>query len=159
MKLKRGYTVRGCFWGEEFGANLNLKGLSIPDYEKTRSAPANDPATDEEALLTLWRLLFLDPLFEFRLMSDRWVENAAGAFGAASLLEERLRGPLETVSRAEKLRALLRALKLETVYTAAAEWLSKESEFEKSVADERAPLVTARALVARMAQLIEADSK
>src|SRR5439155_7946455 len=64
----------------------------------------------------------------------------------------------ETVSRAEDLRALLRELKLETAYAAAAEWLGKEPEFKKSVADDRAPLVTARALVARMVQLIGADS-
>jgi len=28
-KLNRGFAVRGCFWGEEFGANLHLKGISI----------------------------------------------------------------------------------------------------------------------------------
>ena len=151
-KLKGKCEVCPCFWGEALGAQLHFGGKSIPDYDATKSAEAEDPATEEEAMLTLWRLLFLDPLFEFRLMSDRWTKGGAGAFGV-SPLEKRLQAPLDTRPRAATLRALLPKLELERAYEQAVEWLRKEPEFKKSVGDDRAPLIVARALVARMAEL------
>lgn len=54
----------GCFWGDLEGAGLNA-GASVPQY----SATAGPDQVDRE--LAFWSVLYADPWYELRLLSDR----------------------------------------------------------------------------------------
>jgi hypothetical protein len=58
--------VKGCQWGEAFGARLHRDGATIPGYKATGiSAPAN-----EDASRSRWFLLSNDPLLELRISPE-----------------------------------------------------------------------------------------
>ena len=59
-------AVQGCFWGGSEGAELRDDGASIPDYVDTRRG---DPLPAEEDL-ALWAVLYTDPWYELRLLSN-----------------------------------------------------------------------------------------
>ncbi len=67
-------TVLPCYWGQ-LGTQLNAKGASIPTYNSTRSID-DKSMTDEERLISLWEMLYRDPLYEFRFFSLRASESA-----------------------------------------------------------------------------------
>jgi len=56
-----------CFWGESYGAKLRQGGASIPGYGTTRGIASVDGADEE---LALWELLYQDPYYELRLLSQ-----------------------------------------------------------------------------------------
>ncbi len=76
-------NVTRCFWGEQFGAKFQAQGVSIPNYETTRSLGA---VTDEEQALALWEQLYNDPLYELRALALRDRRNAEFVPGQASPL-------------------------------------------------------------------------
>jgi hypothetical protein len=67
-KRQANLNVLPCYWGE-LGTQLNAKGASIPQYNSTRNI--FDAVTDEEYLISLWGVLYQDPLYELRLLSLR----------------------------------------------------------------------------------------
>jgi hypothetical protein len=84
-RLRPDVKVEPCYWGETCGARLNAGGLSIPQYDTTRSI--GEVASEEDLEVTLWELLNRDPLFECRLLA---LSAASGPFsrpGNAGLLE------------------------------------------------------------------------
>jgi hypothetical protein len=66
LGLDSGISVHGCFWGRSEGAELNADGASIPDYAET-GGNGNPP---EEEDLALWAVLYTDPWYEMRLLSN-----------------------------------------------------------------------------------------
>lgn len=69
--------LRGCFWGDAYGARLNAGGASIPGYDETGGG---DPAEDET--LALWAVLYTDPWYELRLLRNYPHERIAARLGA-----------------------------------------------------------------------------
>jgi hypothetical protein len=59
--------VRGCFWGEVFGARLQGDGVSIPHYAQTGGG---DEPSEEDRSVALWSVLYTDPLYELRLLRN-----------------------------------------------------------------------------------------
>ncbi|MDY6992003.1 MAG: hypothetical protein SVR94_05275 [Pseudomonadota bacterium] len=72
VKRQSGLSVLPCYWGQ-LGAQLNAEGASIPEYNTTRSI-SDQAMTDEDYLISLWGVLYRDPLYEFRLLSLRMGE-------------------------------------------------------------------------------------
>jgi len=66
-----GATILPCYWGEPYGASLQLGGKSIPTYDTTRAVGVVDP---EDEIVALWAILEVDPLFELRALATRPVE-------------------------------------------------------------------------------------
>lgn len=66
-----GWTVKGCPWGDPFGARLNRNGDSIPGYGESGDASS----AIEDADRARWYLLGRDPLLEMRLLPK---ENRIG---------------------------------------------------------------------------------
>lgn len=66
LGLDSGMSVRGCFWGRSEGAELHADGASIPDYAET----GGDRTSPEEEDLALWAVLYTDPWYEMRLLSN-----------------------------------------------------------------------------------------
>src|SRR5262245_43290685 len=67
-----GVAVKGCFWGDKYGAKLHHDGKSIPRYADTRGITDVD-AIDEE--VAAWACLLQDPLFELRLLVETQKEG------------------------------------------------------------------------------------
>ncbi len=65
-KGEQTFTVLPCYWGGEYGTRLHANGASIPQYDTSR--------VDES--VTLWELLYQDPLYELRLLSLRTTQKA-----------------------------------------------------------------------------------
>lgn len=63
------WPLHECYWGEICGSKLNAQGKSIPSFQTNRSPGGN--LTDEEYVVGLWELLYLDPLFELQILSLR----------------------------------------------------------------------------------------
>ena len=80
-----------CFWGNKLGAKLHANGASIPEYDTARGL---EVVSDEDYEISLWRLLYQDPLYELRVLSLRAAETTEFVFGVSSpgeLLDERVR--------------------------------------------------------------------
>src|SRR5258708_36165099 len=60
--------VEHCLWGDAVGAKLHHRGLSIPHYD---IAGGRGQATLEEIEIELWRHLYIDPLYEIRVLAIR----------------------------------------------------------------------------------------
>ncbi|MCI0336110.1 MAG: hypothetical protein L0226_00900 [Acidobacteria bacterium] len=58
-------SVVGCRWYEDGGVELNKGGISIPDFDSTRSV--SEVSEDDRAVST-WAVLYEDPLCELRLL-------------------------------------------------------------------------------------------
>ncbi|ALV41693.1 hypothetical protein AU252_11470 [Pseudarthrobacter sulfonivorans] len=56
--------VKGCYWGAESGARLELGGASIPTFAST----GGEQQTEEEEAVALWRILYSDPCYELRVL-------------------------------------------------------------------------------------------
>lgn len=86
LKLVRGHLgerlehvdVRGCLWGEEEGARLNLGGRSLPDY--VRSGGGREMSADEQDA-AFWALLQVEPGYELRGLSTQPVSPRTGPPG------------------------------------------------------------------------------
>jgi hypothetical protein len=63
--LQTPIAARPCFWGGPYGAKLG-QGLSIPKHDSNRGI---GDVTDKEYILTLWSMLYQDPLYELRTLS------------------------------------------------------------------------------------------
>jgi hypothetical protein len=73
MLRRDGLPVAPCLWGEEHGVSLRKGGISIPDFDATRSII--QPG-DEDKDLALWAALYRDPLCEFRLLQSKYGQSA-----------------------------------------------------------------------------------
>jgi len=70
--------VLRCLWGDKLGSRLHAHGASIPLYDTTRSLQAVE---DEDSERDLWSLLYQDPLFELRLLSQFRGDTIVGTSG------------------------------------------------------------------------------
>lgn len=55
-----------CYWGGACGARFNANGLSVPNYDSTRGL--GDEVEPDDLQVTLWEMLYRDPLFECRIL-------------------------------------------------------------------------------------------
>jgi hypothetical protein len=78
--------VAPCYWGELCGARFNAEGRSIPEFDTTRALIDEPEAEDLE--LTLWELLYRDPLFECRVLATAAKPGSSFGRGNAALLEK-----------------------------------------------------------------------
>jgi len=92
--LRPDVKVEPCYWGETCGARLNAGGLSIPQYDSTRSI--GEVASEEDLEVTLWELLSRDPLFECRLLALSTSHEPFSSSGNDVLLERVARGLPQT---------------------------------------------------------------
>lgn len=83
--------VKGCFWGGTEGAVLHADGASIPQYAETRKR--GEPTSAEEDLAQ-WAILYTDPWYEIRLLSDLPPDDdgevAPGEKTASDLLSDQI---------------------------------------------------------------------
>lgn len=94
--------VLRCPWGDAVGAKLNQNGESIPNYIQLGGAAA------QRNELPLWNELYLDPLFELRLLAFRPLDLGAVVPGQqpGQFLDQRIRSLVPTGEMSD---ALLRA--------------------------------------------------
>jgi hypothetical protein len=59
--------VKGCFWGESAGAQLTLRGRSVPEYSEAGGLVGPSAADTQNAL---WSVLYIDPWYELRLLAN-----------------------------------------------------------------------------------------
>jgi hypothetical protein len=120
-EVRPGTPVRGCYWGERFGARLSAAGASIPDVTRSRAATADNlPAADdlENDDVDAWSVLFLDPIAELRTStgSDPPGLQPPGRETRAEVLGDRARAGLSdpqimaAAERAGIARTLTRAM-------------------------------------------------
>ncbi len=149
-------NVRGCFWGASEGAELMAAGASIPDYAITSGDGAS--AADEE--LALWSVLYTDPWYELRLLSN-WPSDG-GEFAPGQVpISVRFKEQIEGFVPAEELNRLLGDLDLRLHFDAACAAMRTAPEFDRTAdAANQENLnelrkAVARALVAHM--VVSAD--
>lgn len=78
-----------CLWGTHCGATLKADGRSIPLYDTTRSFQST-----EDDNIVLWSQLYLDPLYELRLLaiqSGTSPEMVLGQLPPGERLDKRIR--------------------------------------------------------------------
>lgn len=122
-------SVHGCFWGASEGAELRADGASIPDYAETRG---DDPSSADEDLV-LWAVLYTDPWYELRLLSnwpDDGGELAPGQVPTSVLFSEQI----ESFVASAELSRVLDSNDLRSHFDAACASLQAAPEFER-VAD------------------------
>jgi hypothetical protein len=122
-------SVHGCFWGTSEGAELRAGGASIPDYAQTRS---DDPSSADEDL-ALWAVLYTDPWYELRLLSnwpDDGGELAPGQIPTSVLFSEQI----ESFVPSAELSRVLDSNDLRSHFDDACASLRAAAEFER-VAD------------------------
>jgi hypothetical protein len=78
-------NVVPCFWGNELGAKLQAEGASIPEYDTARGFEAVE---DEDYEISLWRLLYQDPLYELRVLSLRTDQKMNFTLRSPSLMSQ-----------------------------------------------------------------------
>lgn len=91
-RLRDDLTWVRCYWGDEHGASLNLKGKSIPDYDTARAVSGPGTEFDE---IGEWALLYDDPLLELRLLANQAageIEYAPGGNAPWYSVKEALEG-------------------------------------------------------------------
>jgi hypothetical protein len=118
-------SVRACFWGGSEGAELNADGVSIPDYAETGGAA---PWLEEEDL-ALWAVLYTDPWYEMRLLSN-WPADGELAPGTVPP-SARLRGQIGNFVPPEELGQLLASYDLRLEFDAACASLQAAPEFRR----------------------------
>jgi hypothetical protein len=128
-RLDPGISVQGCFWGSSEGAELRAGGASIPRYAETRD---DDSASSDEDL-ALWAVLFTDPWYELRLLSnwpDDGGELAPGQVPTSVFFSEQVEG----FTPSAELSRVLESSDLRSYFDAACASLRGAAEFER-VAD------------------------
>jgi hypothetical protein len=142
-------TIKGCFWGERFGAALSAGGASIPSGNSGRSAPdLGSPYTVDD--ISLWSLLYAEPTIEMAgaRTSRSDVLPAPGRTHPGAELAERAR---QAVTR-DDVKALADAAGLGATLIAAATALTTSGNVQDALADAELfsdlPQLLARAIVA-----------
>lgn len=100
-------VVRGCYWGERFGARLSADGASVPEAARSRGPADSDLAEldasgagggggDLDQDVGSWWVLYLDPIAELRSSTPSTIGELAppGRESAADVLAERARAGL-----------------------------------------------------------------
>ncbi|WP_324604977.1 hypothetical protein [Streptomyces griseus] len=80
--LRPDVAVTPCYWGGRAGSALRSGGLSVPGYGTARDAPGAEP-DGADGDVELWGLLYVDPLFELRLLAPENGPRTELAPGAA----------------------------------------------------------------------------
>ncbi len=128
LKLDLTLIIRGCFWGAAEGAKLMKDGASIPAYADTGGdAPS---AADEE--LALWTVLYTDPWYELRLLSNWPSEKKELAPGQVPASAPVLfKKQIENVVPSAELSLLLADLRLRPYFDAACAAMRTAPEFDR----------------------------
>ncbi|OKJ83420.1 hypothetical protein AMK32_17420 [Streptomyces sp. CB01883] len=124
--LRPEIRINSCYWGGSAGSVLHSNGISVPGYATGRDLPAaravDERDGDLDADVEFWGLLYLDPLFELRLLASESAapaELAPGArppgedISAAALTltsDARLRGLLEEAGTGDDFAAAVAAV-------------------------------------------------
>jgi hypothetical protein len=122
-------SIHPCYWGDACGSRLAAGGASIPEYDKTRALSA--APSEEDTTITLWELLYQDPLFECRLLlSDSAKPPLFGGISPEKeAITKKLEKPLTDSAEAEPLRAKLSDAE-QAELSAAAKWIEGQGEFK-----------------------------
>jgi hypothetical protein len=148
----------GCPWGDSVGSKRNAGGLSIPKY--TERGGKGKP-TDEEIQIELWRYLYSDPTYEFRVLSVTCPKAPGprpGEKSAAETLEQLTR----ELSPATQLLAKLKEGQVDGFFEQGRKDILADPAFYRMLAVATDPLgqfqeAVARAIVARTITLGRED--
>ncbi|MDP9315587.1 MAG: hypothetical protein M3R24_32790 [Chloroflexota bacterium] len=148
-------SVEPCYWGEPYGAQLKKDGASIPLYDSTRG-PAF--VADNDYLITLWELLYQDPLFELRLLSHTSV--AAFDFGPGRPPNQGLKSKVQGFVVSPLLMVKLNEAGISGVFTNALQTVSRSQPFLEALQSAPQALnshkfAVARAIIAQAIALAE----
>ncbi len=153
-------VLEPCYWGETCGARLNAGGASVPDFDSTRAIA--DQVPDEELEITLWGLLYQDPLFECRLLTRAGSAPAFSPKRAESPVLKRLTRGLDAEQAAFVIARVSAEYPVADVdilrdrINEAMLWLVRSAEvnefLRESDGDTRYAALLARAVIARVCQ-------
>jgi hypothetical protein len=128
LLLDSNISVHGCFWGGAEGAELRAGGLSIPDYADT----GGDDTSSADEDLALWAVLYTDPWYELRLLSN-WPSDGGELAPGQVPTSVRLSEQIETLVPSEELGRLLARYDLRLYFDAACASLQTAPEFGRVV--------------------------
>ena len=153
--------VIGSYWGS-IGAKLLKGGASIPTYDTTRGAGAEDEA---EYGMALWALLYQDPLFELRSLgasAHRIVADVPGQQPPGEVLQQKL----DVYAPSPALVALLEPVGMAAAFARALDEMRADPDFTAIIQNAAEPIsnytaAVARAVVARAVVFdeVQADSE
>ena len=136
--------VEPCYWGGAEGARLWHNGSSIPAYDATRGIVPD--AEDEE--LTLWGLLYQDPLWELRMLA--MAGPGGGELPPGRLSPgDRLDASVQALNPSEELAAALAAAGLVETFESARAVVATSLPYRQALAAHSDGLGTTRLAVAR----------
>ncbi len=137
--------VHKCYWGGTEGATLNAGGDSIPGFDTNRDI---DQFSDKEFTLSLWQLLYQDPLFELQtlLCTSSKLQDTPGEEPLGIELDELVRIFIPS-SELQQMLTLV-GIDLET-FKKARKNLVTEKDYIESVASASQPLGEYRVAIAR----------
>jgi hypothetical protein len=130
-----------CLWGDELGSRLHAHGASIPRYDTTRSLEVvgDEAISVEDNEQMLWALLYLDPLYELRLLALRvgstTADNVAQTnivFGRISPGDE-LDEHVQDFSISSELQAKLDMMGIASVFAQARSAVVTSSAYHKAL--------------------------
>jgi pimeloyl-ACP methyl ester carboxylesterase len=125
LGLDSNISVHGCFWGGSEGAELRADGVSIPDYAGT----GGDPSSADEGL-ALWAVLYTDPWYELRLLSN-WPSDG-GEFAPGEIpLSVRFTEQVDNFVPSGELSRLLASYDLRSYFDTACMSLRDAPEFRR----------------------------
>lgn len=152
-----GHDVVGVPWGDEVGVRLLRGGASIPNYRRTRGASV--PVIDDVDLMDdLWLALYLDPLFELRLLGGKGMVWQ----GLGIPPGEQLRAAVSRLGHSSGLAQLLAVEGREAQFSRARERVMTSAEFDDALktmgpGSTEHPFAVARAIVAFMDPIEDGD--
>lgn len=103
-----------CLWGDDYGAQLNAKGVSIP----THSASGGQIPAEDDKTVQLWQALYADPFYEIRLLGLRPLQSQKRVPGRQTPAQE-LQSRTQGLVTNEKLQATLDELRIGVVFAEA----------------------------------------
>jgi hypothetical protein len=143
--------VQPCYWGE-IGVRLHANGASIPLYDVLRGLTVDEGATERAR----WDLLYQDPLFELRLLSQPGGTAEQSMVLGTELPGRRLAVAAEGLQLDGRLTVKLAEACLDDAFESARAFVLRSPEFDNAISSPSAQegelrVALARALVAAMA--------
>ena len=142
-----------CLWGEPLGTKLKAGGVSIPNYDSTRSNKKEDDR------VRLWDKLYKDPLYEILLLSFRPIRGQPAVPGKLTSSRE-LGNRVEQFTASSELRSQLEKAGIAEVFEQARQEIRKSKPYGRLLETASRPLdeyyaAIARAIVAEAIQLCD----
>lgn len=140
-------VVARCYWGDDCGAKLNLRGVSIPTGDSTRAL--GPVASEVQDTIALWGLLYDDPLAELRLLSTSDTQPARELPPNAPPPGRKLAADTRALAVDPTVAPLLSAAGLDAVFAAAVDTVLDSGPGREALRREAALAAALRGVLAR----------